>query len=138
MKAASAYQNFLKLWKDADAELPILKRAKAEDRRAAEESPTLALKTFRPSRPSATELGTFHSDNQHSSGHSQGLSVRHPRGVRRRSRPAIECRADHELSGVIRMRNWIGPVGFDLGRRAVVPKSASRRPPLISSKPVSG
>ena len=30
MKAASAYQNFLSLWKDADAELPILKRAKAE------------------------------------------------------------------------------------------------------------
>jgi len=29
-KAKSAYQRFLTLWKDADAELPILKRAKAE------------------------------------------------------------------------------------------------------------
>ena len=29
-KAKSAYQRFLTLWKDADAELPVLKRAKAE------------------------------------------------------------------------------------------------------------
>jgi eukaryotic-like serine/threonine-protein kinase len=29
-KARGAYQDFLTLWKDADPDLPILKRAKAE------------------------------------------------------------------------------------------------------------
>jgi hypothetical protein len=29
-KAKASYQNFLSLWKDADAEIPILKQAKAE------------------------------------------------------------------------------------------------------------
>jgi eukaryotic-like serine/threonine-protein kinase len=29
-KAKSAYQDFLTLWKDADPDMPILKRAKAE------------------------------------------------------------------------------------------------------------
>ena len=29
-KAKSAYQDFLTLWKDADADIPILKEAKAE------------------------------------------------------------------------------------------------------------
>jgi cytochrome c-type biogenesis protein CcmH/NrfG len=29
-KARSAYQDFLKLWKDADPDVPILKEAKAE------------------------------------------------------------------------------------------------------------
>jgi hypothetical protein len=30
VKAKTAYQDFLALWKDADPEIPILKRAKAE------------------------------------------------------------------------------------------------------------
>ena len=30
VKARSAYQNFLTLWKDADPDIPILKQAKAE------------------------------------------------------------------------------------------------------------
>jgi tetratricopeptide (TPR) repeat protein len=30
IKAKSAYENFLKLWKDADADLPILQQVKAE------------------------------------------------------------------------------------------------------------
>jgi hypothetical protein len=30
VKAKAAYQNFLALWKDADADVPILKQAKAE------------------------------------------------------------------------------------------------------------
>jgi hypothetical protein len=29
-KAKTAYQDFLSLWKDADADIPILKQAKAE------------------------------------------------------------------------------------------------------------
>ena len=29
-KAKGAYQNFLNLWKDADADIPVLKQAKAE------------------------------------------------------------------------------------------------------------
>lgn len=29
-KARAAYQDFLKLWKDADPDVPILKQAKAE------------------------------------------------------------------------------------------------------------
>ena len=29
-KAKAAYQDFLSLWKDADADIPILKQAKAE------------------------------------------------------------------------------------------------------------
>jgi hypothetical protein len=29
-KARAAYQDFLMLWKDADADIPILKQAKAE------------------------------------------------------------------------------------------------------------
>jgi eukaryotic-like serine/threonine-protein kinase len=29
-KAQSAYQDFLSLWKDADPDIPILKKAKAE------------------------------------------------------------------------------------------------------------
>jgi hypothetical protein len=29
-KAKSAYQDFLTLWKDADADIPILQQAKAE------------------------------------------------------------------------------------------------------------
>ncbi|MGB2629151.1 MAG: hypothetical protein WAK20_20365 [Candidatus Acidiferrum sp.] len=29
-KAKAAYQDFLTLWKDADADIPILKEAKAE------------------------------------------------------------------------------------------------------------
>jgi hypothetical protein len=29
-KAAKAYQDFFALWKDADADIPILKQAKAE------------------------------------------------------------------------------------------------------------
>jgi len=32
-KARSQYQNFLTLWKDADADLPVLAQAKAEYRR---------------------------------------------------------------------------------------------------------
>jgi len=30
MKSRAAYQDFLTLWKDADADIPILKEAKAE------------------------------------------------------------------------------------------------------------
>ena len=30
VKAKSAYESFLKLWKDADADIPILKQAKTE------------------------------------------------------------------------------------------------------------
>jgi hypothetical protein len=30
MKARAAYQNFLALWKDADADVPILTQARAE------------------------------------------------------------------------------------------------------------
>ena len=30
MKAKSAYEDFLELWKDADADIPVLKQAKAE------------------------------------------------------------------------------------------------------------
>jgi len=30
-KAKAAYQDFLTLWKDADADIPIYKQAKAED-----------------------------------------------------------------------------------------------------------
>jgi predicted Zn-dependent protease len=30
VKARAAYQDFLTLWKDADADIPILKQAKAE------------------------------------------------------------------------------------------------------------
>jgi len=29
-KARAAYEDFLKLWKDADSDIPILKQAKAE------------------------------------------------------------------------------------------------------------
>jgi eukaryotic-like serine/threonine-protein kinase len=29
-KARAAYQDFLKLWKDADPDIPVLKQAKAE------------------------------------------------------------------------------------------------------------